>query len=71
MSGREHDDKYHEKEKMKAMDVLDQIPWPLCLRCIYSTGIHSNDMCEWYNMPLKMVGKKKKCKHFEKKKKKK
>jgi len=37
----------------------------LCLICQNASGCDSGDKCYVYNMPLYMVGRKKKCKHFK------
>lgn len=36
----------------------------LCLRCDNALGDHPDDKCLAYEMPLYMVARKKKCKHF-------
>jgi len=47
----------------------DQAQWfsqcALCLRCSYAWGAEPSDKCEIYGMPLYMVARKNKCKHFK------
>jgi hypothetical protein len=37
----------------------------LCQRCMYSNCGEFTDKCSEYNMPLYMVARKKKCKHYK------
>jgi len=37
----------------------------LCQKCSYCWGPDPNDKCGFYKMPLSMVARKKKCKHFK------
>jgi len=37
----------------------------LCLKCAFAEGPYSNDLCGYYKMPLYMVKRKHKCKHFK------
>ena len=38
----------------------------LCQRCGFASGGGADDKCDKYNMPLYMVKRKNKCKHFKK-----
>lgn len=43
----------------------DGIIGGLCMECNHAEGPYRNDICYTYNMPLYMVLRKKKCKHFK------